>query len=161
MHGRAFEFLPKIVPDFPYASSTDDDGDYKSVKIKNVGEAQDVFWQGASAAILKGYEKAKALAATSAMETAKELADIMFEMSMNRTFGYRMPALDYSRLTTETLAGIDPTPRLDAARRISTLGWAMGELRKALAPCESTGPQHGGAEASVQFANFLIESWRW
>lgn len=158
IHGSAFDFMPTIVPDFPYASTTDEEGKYKSVKISNIGEAQDVFYQKVAADLQKALEKARALASKSDPEKSEGLADLLFEMSMNRTFGYRTPAFDPARLTKEILAGTDPAPRLAAARRISTLGWAMGELRKALAPCESTGPQHGGAEASVQFANFLIKT---
>lgn len=152
MHGAAFDFMPTIRPDFPYASTTDDEGKYKSVPIENVGEAQGVFFENAKRRIDRLIE----------LDRENEGADsavlkAIGRMRMAEVFGYRASPLDRDKLIEEMIAGAGQ-PRLDAYRRITTLGWALGELRKPLAPCESTGPQHGGEEASLQFANFLIEA---
>jgi hypothetical protein len=85
----------------------------------------------------------------------------MLRMSMSDIFGYREgKMLDRERLIEELITGgMDAIqPRLDAYRRITTLGSALGELRKVLCRCESIGPQHGGADASRQFGQFLLDA---
>lgn len=152
IHGRAVDFLPTIAPDFPYGRGFDDEGKYKSVPVKNIGEAQDIFYAGVRRQLDIARDK---LAESGSMIDA---AFVVAKYSVGQLWGYRPVAISPTKLMDDLKEGRDVQPRLDAAQRISTLGYAMGELRKALAPCESAGPQHGGAEASVQFANFLIDA---
>jgi hypothetical protein len=150
MHGAAYDFMSSIKQDFPYATDSDEDGKYRLTKANTIGEAQDVWF----ASVGRRLEAVT----TKWAEEEDAILKAMSYMRMTDIFGYdRSVPLNRDKLIDEVVAGTAQS-RLDAYRRVTTLGAALFELRKVLCKCESIGPQHGGAEASIQFGKFLLEA---
>jgi len=166
MHGSMFDFMPTIKQDFPYYGSMRG-GTYKSTKVKNIGQSADMHIAEAK----QTFEELRASIAEK-METYKDsgdkeqLMDIalllsergltdLFGYGRRRTGGYREMIQEAAKANLDNIDGI-----LEAHRRTFLVGFALIELRKTLAPNESCGPQHGGEQASVQFARAILKTQR-
>lgn len=161
MHGAMFDFMPTIKQDFPYYGTRR--GGYKSVKVKNIGQSADMH----VAEVRLTYDEMRTSIAER-METFKDTGDQeelmeialllsergltdLFGYGRRRSGGYREMIQEAAKANLENIEGI-----LEAHRRTFLVGYALIELRKTLAPNESCGPQHGGEDASCQFARSIL-----
>jgi hypothetical protein len=151
-----FDALPSLKPEFPYFSARV--GDYKSVKIKNIGESASKriaeirdFYHSSRQEFAERMER---LMATDAKSDLIDAASSLSRFAMRDVFGYSEDGTGYNIRFQELLkANVeDVEGALEAYRRTHVLGYALTELRKVLAPNESCGPQHGGEVALDQFA---------
>jgi hypothetical protein len=157
IHGAAFDFLPSIEPEFPYARDPNSK-EYKSIKIANIGEAANLHLTALRNAVTRSREKIEADRAKfgHAGESLDLLVELAIERNLRDILGYRdNPGLTQEDFQEVIESGADIEPHLESYRRPFLLGYAMGELRRNLGPSEG-GPQHGGHVALRQFGNFII-----
>lgn len=160
MHGGMFDFMPTIKQDFPYFSTRR--GGYKSVKVKNIGDCANGRIKELQEAHDEGRQSfAKDMEAFKGHGDSDALIEAVLTMSrhsLRELFGYGSDVGGYHALFQQALKdnveNIDGL--LEAYRRTYLVGYALIELRKTLAPNESCGPQHGGEEASCQFARSIL-----
>ncbi len=160
VHGLALDWMPQIKQDFPYFSTRR--GGYSSEKVKNIGESADRRLAEIRAAHHEGREEyAARMRAYEAHEDKAALIEAALSLSrfsLTEIFGYSEDRVGYSalfqKMLRENVENIDGA--LEAYRRNYLLTYAVGELRKKFVPSEGVGPQHGGEQASRQFARFLL-----
>ena len=161
MHGGMFDFMPTIKQDFPYYGMRR--GGYKSVKVKNIGHAADMHvnevrqtYEELRASIadrmktFKDSDDPEQVMAMALLLSDRGLTDI-FGYGRRRAGGYREMIQEAAKANLDNIEGI-----LEAHRRTFLVGYALSELRRTLAPNESCGPQHGGEQASCQFARAIL-----
>jgi hypothetical protein len=155
IHGSMFDALPSLKPEFPYFSTRL--GDYKSEKIKNIGESA----AKRIAEIRTAYQAGRAewVERTATLADHPDRDELLTSMSclsrfsMRDLFGYSERSGYHERFQDAMIANVeDVEGLLEAYRRTYVLGYALIELRKTLAPNESCGPQWGGEVALDQFA---------
>jgi hypothetical protein len=156
IHGRAFDFMPTITPEFPYSYDREDN---KCVKIANIGEAADRHIQTIRDYVVQARKDMDEIKKMDDPERRAIMTEIkIFGMNLSNVLGYgNKPGLNREAFTNAVKNGDDIEPYLTSYRRVFILGYALGELRRNLARNESIGPQWGGHVALRQFGNFLVE----
>lgn len=157
IHGKAFDFLPSIKPEFPYAYDREAN---KSIKVKDIQGAADRYF-GRAETVVEGV-RAEIEKISAAEGTDEELKLMRLELAMLRSNvtdalgGYsETRGFNRDKLWEDLNASRSHAARLTAWRRVWVLEYAMSELRKKLVPSERVGPQHDGFTALDQFGAFL------
>jgi hypothetical protein len=154
IHGEIFDRLGELEPEFPYVFLNG-----KSIKVSSINEMLDLKGQddvNYLNKLVNAIAKIKEEALVS-REASIELALLLADARLTRSSDGMMAG--YSTLCQERIKeGKDFDSVLAAKRRLSVLSIAAGELRKKIVPSEGVGPQHGGKEASVVFANIILET---
>lgn len=154
-----FDTLGALKQDFPYFY---DRAAQKSVKVKDIGAYTDKHLDVVRGAVAQ---------ATEARAKWEELADSLKDLPsgerfrliksagglhFREAFGYGHSGLDWFSLFNEPPEGITSDALIEAYRRHFLLTYAAVELRKKFVPSEKGGPQHGGEQASCQFARSIL-----
>jgi hypothetical protein len=154
IHESIFNRLGEIKPDFPYVFLSKN-----HLKIQNIGEAVGWSVKDHDNRLKEAADKIRAVKSDDTLDDrakAIQVALIVMTLTSHQSSNTDYDSLLISRLIAER----DWTPVLEAHRRNSLLRNAAFELRKKIVPSERAGPQHAGHDASIQFANIILETQR-
>lgn len=157
--------LRDLKQDFAYYGSRDGDGGFKHIKVKNIGHSVDLHIADIKAAVEKSVadkEKwTKLLEGTDLKDMSPEdrhkYVSSLCGTSFRDVLGYGHNGIDWHAILCNPPLEVSHADAIEAYRRWHLLMYAASELRKKIVPSEKGGPQHGGEQASCQFARAILK----
>lgn len=154
-----FDSLLSLKPDFPYHYSRKTN---KSIKFKKIGDGIELFDKEFQAALIEQEEIKKVWEQVMAVgydKVPNEVRQLLHSRPLNELIGHSDTAINWFDLFAPEapIAGVTTEDVMTVYRRHRILRYAASELRKKFVPSERGGPQHGGEEASCQFARAILK----
>lgn len=155
VHGTIFDRLVEIKQEFPYVRSKNG-----SILVSNLGEAIDLTEKHDREHYLEVARNIKEIMARKGSDPKHDFIEIALLMmrSDSTSSRGRLNSQYHEMIHDLTKSGQSLDAVFLAKRRNTLLTNAAAELRKKIVPSEGVGPQHSGSQASIQFANFILEA---